>query len=180
MREISAVPDIESPRLLLRWFSPVFMQASLDGDLAAAERELGASIPEGWPEAHAGRSLARRLDQMTREPDSAAWLLRGMVRREDGALVGYINFHAPPDERGRAELGYTVLEPYRRRGYATEAARAMMDWAMSISPIEAFVVSVSPLNQPSLAMAAVLGFQRIGSQIDEEDGEEWVFELVPA
>jgi RimJ/RimL family protein N-acetyltransferase len=53
-----------------------------------------------------------------------------------------------------------------------------MDWARREHAIRHFIVSVSPTNRPSLGMAAKLGFQRIGTQIDEIDGEEYVFERV--
>ena len=43
------------------------------------------------------------------------------------------------------------------------------------------VASVSPHNTPSLALIRVFGFRRVGEQIDEIDGLEWVFErLLPA
>ena len=41
----------------------------------------------------------------------------------------------------------------------------------------AFLLSISPDNAASLAIAAKLGFTRIGEQMDEVDGLEWVFRL---
>jgi len=101
-----------------------------------------------------------------------------MLRRSDGAFIGNIGFHGKPNAMGQAELGYGVEPQYRRQGYASEAALALIDWARHEHGIQRFVVSVSPTNKPSLGMAAKLGFQRIGTQIDEIDGEEYVFELV--
>lgn len=114
---------------------------------------------------------------MEQSIESGGWLLRAITRREDRRMVGLINFHGPPDDLGRAELGYTIFEDFRRRGYATEAANAMMSWAQATHGIDTFMVSVSPENEPSLLMAATLGFRRIGTQMDDVDGEEWVFEL---
>jgi RimJ/RimL family protein N-acetyltransferase len=152
----------------------------LDGRLGDAEGLLDASLPSWWPDEEARRWLVIRLEEMRQTPSSAEWLLRGMLRRTDKRLLGRINFHDPPDERNRAELGYTVFEAYRRRGYATEAAIAMMHWAHTERSVETFVLSISPENRPSLAMAAKLGFERVGSRMDEIDGEEWVFELSAA
>jgi RimJ/RimL family protein N-acetyltransferase len=56
----------------------------------------------------------------------------------------------------------------------------MMHWAHTERSVETFVLSISPENRPSLAMAAKLGFERVGSRMDEIDGEEWVFELSAA
>jgi RimJ/RimL family protein N-acetyltransferase len=93
-------------------------------------------------------------------------------------MVGHIGFHGPPQTIGRAELGYSVVPDHRRRGYAIESARAMMDWAALEHETRSFFVSIAPDNAPSLALATKLGFARVGEQIDEEDGLEYVFELV--
>ena len=52
-----------------------------------------------------------------------------MSRDRERGMLGHIGFHGRPDGRGAAELGYTVLPPFRRRGYALEAAQGLMDWA---------------------------------------------------
>ena len=171
------LPDIESAKLRLSWMSPAFIDASLHAGRHTAEQIIGASLPEGWPDAEARRRLVMRMEQMRTSPPSAEWLLRGVIKRVDNSLAGYINFHGLPDEIGRAELGYTIFEEHRRQGYASEAARSMMGWAQQRHGVNTFLVSISPRNEPSLRMAASLGFRRTGSRIDEVDGEEWVFEL---
>jgi RimJ/RimL family protein N-acetyltransferase len=171
------IADIVSERLNLRWMSPRFIEASLAGRLDEAATAIGASLPEWWPDDEARRRLIMRRKQMRRDPRAAEWLLRAMVRRDGDAVVGIINFHGPPDGRNRAELGYTVFETYRRQGHASEAAVAIMRWARTERGVETFVVSISPENQPSLRLAEKLGFVRTGSHIDDEDGEEWEFEL---
>ncbi len=167
---------IETTRLRLVWMSPSFMKASLEGRDAEAAAILGASLPHNWPDSETRRRLETRLAQMDEEPDTAEWLLRAIVNEEQ-RVVGIINFHGRPDELGRAELGYRIFPQFRRHGYASEAAMGMMSWANQHHGIETFVVSVSPGNEPSLRMAAKLGFMRVGSQIDPVDGEEWVFEF---
>jgi RimJ/RimL family protein N-acetyltransferase len=97
---------------------------------------------------------------------------------EDGArrVIGTIGFHGPPDERGRLEIGYSVQEAYRRRGFAREAVRAMFDWAASEHGIRRFIASVSPTNEASLALVRSFGFRQTGEQMDEVDGLELVLE----
>ena len=170
-------PDIVTERLRLAWMSPRFIEASLAGRLEVAGLSLAVSLPDWWPDADVRRRLVMRLEQMRSHPRDSGWLLRAIVRAHGSELVGVINFHGEPDERGRAELGYTVFEPYRRRGFASEAALGMMQWAHEAHGVGTFVLSISPANLPSLNMAAKLGFVQVGSQMDEEDGEEWVFEL---
>jgi ribosomal-protein-alanine N-acetyltransferase len=167
---------VTSERLALVWMSPEFMLASLKGRVREASEMIDALLPPDWPNTPASGLLKHRLSQTRSDPGAAPWLLRAMLRRDDRAMVGYFNFHGPPFQK-KAELGYTVFERFRRQGYARECAMAMMNWARARHGITRFVVSISPDNQASLALAAQLSFVRVGTQIDEVDGEEWVFEL---
>jgi len=158
--------------------SPAFIEALLAGRPAEAEAIGGFRPPEGWPDPHDERFLRLRLRQMAEDPTVQPWLMRAMVPRNgERGMLGHIGFHGRPDGRGAAELGYTVLPPYRRRGYALEAALGLMDWARREHGVRLFRLSIAPDNAPSLAMAAKMGFRLAGEQMDEEDGLELVFEL---
>lgn len=73
------------------------------------------------------------------------------------------------------ELGYTVYQPWRRQKYATEAIIALMHWAHAQHNQRCFVLTISPQNLPSTAMAESLRFTRCSSQMDEVDGLEIIF-----
>jgi len=45
--------------------------------------------------------------------------------------VGLAGFKGPPDEQGAVEVGYGVLEAFRRRGIATEATARLIAFAMA-------------------------------------------------
>jgi [ribosomal protein S5]-alanine N-acetyltransferase len=69
-----------------------------------------------------------------------------------------------------------VHPSYRRQGFALECVRALFDWAHVTHRITRFVASVSPDNEASLNLIAQLGFRRVGEQMDDLDGLEYVFE----
>jgi ribosomal-protein-alanine N-acetyltransferase len=98
-----------------------------------------------------------------------------IVVRDTGEMAGYANFHAPPEDRGWVEIGYQIRPEFRRRGYAFEAVIAMFLWAAERG-VDRFRASVSPGNEPSLAMVRKMGFSRVGQQWDDVDGLEFVFE----
>jgi RimJ/RimL family protein N-acetyltransferase len=155
-----------------------FMQASLSGDRPLASTLVGAALPEAWP-GRSGRTMRYRLDQLASDPSALPWLLRAVVLREpDRSVIGHIGFHAPPDAGGCVEVGYSIEPAFRRQGYAQEAVQALFDWARQSHGVHHFKASVAPSNVPSLALVQKLGFTQTGSQLDEEDGEELVFELL--
>jgi RimJ/RimL family protein N-acetyltransferase len=173
--------SILSDRLELVSVSPEILEALLDGRAEDAARLMDGELANGWPGGHEG-FFKLRLDQMQRDPPIQPWLIRGLVLRDGRAVVGHAGFHGPPGVNGKrdpdaVELGYEVFEPYRGRGLATEAASALIGWAREEHGIRRFIVSIAPTNDPSLAIAAKLGFVHTGEQWDDEDGLELVFEL---
>ena len=172
------VPAITTARLALVSMPLAFMEALLAGDTAAASKAIGAAVPDNLRD-HLEDFLRYRLAQVRADPSIRRWLGRAMVLTDgDGApqVIGTIGFHGPPDERGRLEIGYSVQERFRRQGFAREAVRAMLDWAAREHGIHRFIASISPTNEPSLALTRSFGFVQTGEQMDEIDGLELVFE----
>jgi RimJ/RimL family protein N-acetyltransferase len=169
--------DVETPRLTLRVLRPAALRALLEGDRAAASRVAGCNLLS-FPDDQL--SIAGiRLRDLEADPDYLPWSLRAMALKPDLRFVGHFNFHTKPNADylqelapGAVEMGYFVLPEFRRRGLAEEAALGMMDWAARTRAVTRFVVSIGPDNAASVAMARKLGFARIGSHIDEEDGYE--------
>jgi ribosomal-protein-alanine N-acetyltransferase len=173
---------IVSERVELVSLTGAFLRASLAGDVQEAARQFGWQVPSDWPGGFAGL-LRRRLEQIEADPSVEPWLLRAIVSRAHGAVVGHIGFHSAPRAEylrefspEAVEFGYTVYPAFRRRGYAREACIALMRWAREEHGVTKFVVSIRPDNVPSQNLARQLGFVRIGSHVDEVDGIEDVLE----
>ena len=146
------------------------------------EALLGAQVPADWPEE---RFTQLFLTKLREDPNLAPWLARALVLRGEGRMIGHAGFHSAPAPQylgeflpGGVELGYTVFASERRRGYAREAVVALMEFARRTQPnLTGFVASISPDNEPSLALVRGLGFAKIGDYDDPEDGIEHVYGL---
>jgi ribosomal-protein-alanine N-acetyltransferase len=172
--------SIATPRLKLLPLTPSLLRAVAGGDLAEVEWQLGARVGKGWED---GVPAKLRLEQLAADPSQQLWLVRAIVASTPRQVVGCVGFHAPPDDDGRVEIGYDIVVAERRKGYAREGIRGLLDWACATGRVRICVASVSPDNAPSLALIHSLGFRHVGERIDEIDGLELVFErrlpLVP-
>jgi RimJ/RimL family protein N-acetyltransferase len=173
---------IASKRLDLIPLTPAFYRACLQREDARAESLLGLTIPPEWYDEQWVMRL--RLEQLHDDPSLQPWLMRAISLRERGVMIGHVGFHSAPGPQylnglapGGVEFGYTVFAAFRRHGYAREACAALMDWAHAVHSVDRFVVSIRPDNVASLALAARFGFRQIGSQVDEIDGVEDIYEL---
>jgi len=90
------------------------------------------------------------------------WMLR---ERETGLLVGTVQATV---EEAHTSVAWVVGQPFQRRGYATEAAKAIAAWlrGRGLGPIRAFV---HPRNDASAAIAAHLGLTETSTVLDGEN-----------
>lgn len=102
--------------------------------------------------------LQRVLERCARKPWPVAWFRVG--RREDEALVGNVCLQPAPWDTNELEVGWHLLPAHRGRGYATEAASALVDEAFARLTPARLVCSILPDNLPSQRVAKRLGFVR--------------------
>jgi RimJ/RimL family protein N-acetyltransferase len=116
-------PEMVSERLRLRAFTAADADAVTDlaGDRAIAATTL--SIPHPYARGDAEQWIASHQEAFVdgRRVSLAITLLDG------AALIGAISLMLDGNNR-RAELGYWVGQPFWGHGYATEAARTMLDF----------------------------------------------------
>ncbi|MFT3868069.1 MAG: GNAT family protein [Nibricoccus sp.] len=174
---------ITTERLSLLPMTPEFLECTAQGREADARKTLGLEIPPTWFE-H-GPFAAVRLKQLAEGVTALPWLPRAIAFRGGREMIGYIGFHTSPAPEylkdlspHGVELGYEIFPAFRRQRIAWEASLGLMDWARSQYSVKNFVVSVSPQNAASLSLIAKMGFRKIGSHVDDEDGPEDIFELV--
>jgi RimJ/RimL family protein N-acetyltransferase len=107
------------------------------------------------------------------------WFQFAIVDRSN-ALIGDCALVLDAGDPPTAEIGYTLAPGQRDRGFATEAVRALIDYACD--RLDAYVVrAVTDVrNEPSIAVAERLGMRRIATVHTTFKGEacqEDTFEL---
>jgi ribosomal-protein-alanine N-acetyltransferase len=133
-------------------------------------RALGTAEPAIWPPEFNGqgyRDWQRKLFAAhPAEPGFGGWYVIGA-----GELVGTCGFKGPPDTTGEVEIGYSVIEPRRRRGYASGAVHLLVQRAFSDGRVLAVAAETGPTDLSSQAVLTRCGFELLGSRIDADDGE---------
>lgn len=117
------------------------------------------------------------LDGCRQNPNQRIWYTAWKIclkenKKEVGKQIGDIGFKGPA-EHYSVEIGYGIDTEYEGNGYATEAAKAMIDWAMyqeNVYFVEAEVVSD---NMASRRVLEKLSFQPDGVG---EEGDRFVLE----
>ena len=97
--------------------------------------------------------------------DVANWQLKGygpygLDDRETGAYLGEVGIYHGEDFPG-PELGWFVIPEAEGKGYAAEAARAVLDWIRATFDWAHVTSIIDPKNARSIALG-----QRLGGTVD--------------
>ena len=85
-----------------------------------------------------------------------------LVRHADSLVVGDIGFHAPPDPSGTVTVGYGLARDARGQGYATEALRAVIGWALDQPEVRRVEADTAHGNLASQRVMERAGMRLIG------------------
>jgi [ribosomal protein S5]-alanine N-acetyltransferase len=87
------------------------------------------------------------------------WLLHLLQGEEP---LGWVSLRIPESNRSTAEIGYSVVRQYRRRGIATEAVAALVDEGFRRTEISSIRAYCLPENLASRAVLRRNGFEDEG------------------
>jgi len=99
-----------------------------------------------------------------------------LVERSRGEIIGTAGFKGPPDADGMVEIAYGVVPSVEGRGYATEAAGALVRFAAADARVRLIRAHTLPELNASTRVLRKCGFVHIGEVIDHEDGPVWRWE----
>jgi RimJ/RimL family protein N-acetyltransferase len=143
---------LETLRLELREFTPddIGDLVRLDSDPRVLKYINGG---KPMPRAEVDAAMRRVTRYYALYPGLGVW--RASLR-ESGKFIGwYCLKYCPPT--ADVEVGYRLLHAHWGRGYATEGARAAMEWGFGEIGFDDLVSLIDPANQPSIAVATRLG-----------------------
>lgn len=145
------LPDfsIETERLLLREFrlSDSHGIFELNGD----PEVIRYTGDEPFADLHAAEEFLRGYAPYASE-GFGRW---AVLRRSDDAFLGFCGLRYL--ENGDVDLGYRFMKKYWGQGYATESARACLDFAFLTKDLPEVIARVSPDNVASIHVLEKLG-----------------------
>ncbi len=149
---------ITTERLLLRpWDAadaPV-MKATIDANLD----HLRAWMPWAMDEPTPVEGIVERIAKFAAAHAAGEEAVLGIFSRDGATVIGGTGLH-PRVEDG-VEIGYWVGSAHTRRGYATEAAAALVRLAFDRLAVAQVQIRCDPRNAVSAAIPRRLGFAHI-------------------
>lgn len=142
---------LRTERLVLRPYEP--------GDAAAF---VDAWASEEWTSLLLSRPMnpAEVAEMARRRAEPGDGRLLGIVVEHDGEVVGDSMLHLQGTGLSEGEIGWTILPQHAGRGFATEAARAVLALGFEHYGLRRIVATLDARNDRSAALCDRLGMRR--------------------
>ena len=171
-------PTLDAERLLLRPFADTD-----DEDLFALQSD--AEVLRYWdsPPWTDRSQVARFMNGCLQMEDEGTGARVALRRKSDGEFVGWCTLNRwNPDFRS-ASLGYCLTKAAWGRGYATEAARVLLQWAFDSLDLNRVQSETDTRNLASAHVLQKLGFVHEGTLredciVNGDMSDTWVYGLL--
>jgi RimJ/RimL family protein N-acetyltransferase len=165
---VTSQPTLATERLRLVPLADEHLQLEIELDSDAEVMRFldgRARTPEEVAEAH-----VRRMALNRKVPGLGYWI----AFERTGAFVGLMMLppaHGPdqPDDPDVADLGYRILRRHWRRGYATEASRALLQHGFTTVGVRRVIAQTMAVNAASRGVMTAVGMSYVRTYFPEFD-----------
>lgn len=172
-----SVSPIETKSLKLVPHSPKHVLALIEG-----AESYASSV--GWPPANGLRDFfvskevsPQWLAQLRTATVTDVWTHGfALLHVADGKIIGAAGFKGPAGADGAVEIAYGIVPDYQGRGYATEATRGLLSFALNSGHVQVARAHTLPQKNASTRVLTKCGFEFVGEFNDPEDGPVWRWE----
>jgi RimJ/RimL family protein N-acetyltransferase len=127
---------------------------------------------DGYPLDGTLVAVAMQADLVKHGIDRGRFCHYQVLLADEDVVIGDIGFHAPPDDLGEVSIGFGIVPAARRRGYAVEALRAVLEWALRQPEVRSVHADTDLVNLASQRVLAAAGMA-----LAADEGDRKVFEI---
>lgn len=121
---------------------------------------LNAEVPADWPPQHYDdQARDYVIERLARGREQRGWWTWFLVLRSPRVVIGSAGYKGPP-ENGEVEIGYSVVDSFQKNGFATEAARALVEHAFADPRVNRVAAEALPDGVASIRVLEKCGFAR--------------------
>jgi ribosomal-protein-alanine N-acetyltransferase len=170
--------EITTERLRMPPATVPELDALIAGNRREFERLLGATAPDPLePPPETDDVLEWFRATLTNDPAIAPWFFRWIVDKRERRLVGSAGFSGYPDEQGVILCGYGIYPADEGKGYASEAAAALVRWALEQDGVRTVRATIPTWHIASQRVSAKAGLTYRNDMPSDEYGTLQVWEL---
>lgn len=145
--------------IVSNYMAPIFDSYQWWLDLVKKE---SLNIIKKSKEYQLGSHVYRYLEVLEKDPSLLGWGVWFVIDKEKNTVIGDMGFKGKPNSENTVEIGYGIVPSEQGKGYATEAAMTLIQWAFSFDNVDKVVAECLVDNIPSIRVLEKLQMKRVG------------------
>ncbi len=156
-REVfNSFPELETDRLVIRR-----MEYDDADDFFEIYDNRDVTEYLDWKGPDSEETAEMLIEYFNNQFDSMSAIRWGIEEKSSGILIGTMVVHDFVKE-SIADLGYDLNRKFWKKGYMTEAMKAILSFCFTEMELHRIQCLISPENKPSVALVEKLGFTKEG------------------
>lgn len=163
--ETLQIDRLITERLLLIPFTITMCQNLLNNDFSDVFK-MGFKKGKSWPDSDVIETLPRIINNLSRVESPTGFESWMIIKNDTMEIIGDLGFKGPNSEKENVDIGYGIIKEERKKGYAEEAATAIIKWAFSTEIVKEITAACLFNNVSSISLLQKLNFTEIKKEND--------------
>ncbi len=154
------INKLKTERLLLIPFTIQFCEHVMKGDFSILDK-MNLRKGKSWPDNDVIETLPKVISNLSKVKSPTGFESWMIVKKDTMEIIGDAGFKGFNSKLGSIDLGYGIIYEERHKGYAQEAATALVDWALSQEIVKEITANCLVDNVASMNLLKKLTFTAI-------------------
>ncbi|WP_298115365.1 GNAT family N-acetyltransferase [Flavobacterium sp.] len=159
------IDNLITERLLLIPYTIDICKNILNNDYKDLEN-LNLKRGKSWPDADVLDTLPRiiiNLNKVESPTGFESWMI---IKKETLEIIGDLGFKGFNYKEENIDLGYGIIIEERRKGYAVESVKKIIEWAFSNEIIKEITANCLTENSSSINLLNKFNFEQVRTEND--------------
>jgi ribosomal-protein-alanine N-acetyltransferase len=119
---------------------------------------MGLKKGKSWPDDDVIETLPKIINNLSQVESPTGFESWMIIEKDTHEIIGDLGFKGFNYEKENIDIGYGIIKEERRKGYAEEAAKALIKWAFSKEMVKEITACCSIDNSNSINLLRKLHF----------------------
>lgn len=108
-----------------------------------------------------GPHIENYLEELKHDESVLGWGVWLVIDKQTNKIIGDLGFKEKPDKNKTVEIGYGITPAQQNKGYATEALKAIINWAFDSNLVHIITAECLEENASSIRVLEKLRMEKV-------------------
>lgn len=134
---------------------------------------MGLKKGKSWPDHDVLETLPKIINNLSKVESPTGFESWMVIKKDTLEIIGDLGFKGFNFEENNIDIGYGIIKEERRKGYAEEAVKEIINWALANEDVKEITAKCLTVNTSSIILLTKFNFKEIRTK---NEMTYWVLE----